>query len=226
MDSFIYYDEEKKLMIHIYEDNEGRLCPYAFLEGPIFKQYAAYISMKKDLIDCIQAISYLKIINDDNTIPQIVKSSLLFSTIVKYAKCFTSGEGRGTSLNKSTVFRNEYSSLLDFHDTTMELRNKYLAHAGNSEHEFRAILAILNPDKENKKREKIVYSGIRLKDDDVHIDDYMELFQGVMEHVDKKIETLLPIVNQKADEIELEELYKKSKIPDPDKFIPFDVNFI
>lgn len=224
MDSYIFCDNEKDLMLNVYEHKNGGICKYAFLEGPIFQQSAAYISMKRDLRECSDSISYLKSILGEPSIPKVVKTSLLFASIVLYAKCFTSGEGRGTSLNKADVFKGGRAKLLSFHESTMELRNKYLAHAGNSKHESRALIAILNPDEKNKARETITYAGFRLKDDDTNIDNYMELFNEVLIHVNEKIEKLRPIVNAKADDIGLEKLYQNSKEPNPETFIPFDVN--
>ncbi|WP_236979959.1 hypothetical protein [Membranihabitans maritimus] len=224
--SFIYYDEEEQLFVGVYVyKNSGEYCPYYILKGGVFKQAAAYISMKKDLMDCLQSIVYLEQINDNPSIPQIVKSSLLFASIVKYAKCFTTGEGRGTSLNESHIFK-EASHLLSFHQETMELRHKYLAHAGNSVHESRALIALLNPDEMNKSRESIQYGGFRLKDDDSNIDNYKKLYNWVQEQIDLKLDNLKPIVNQRADEIPIEEMYLNAKIPDPEKFLPFTVNLM
>lgn len=226
MNSYIFYDEEKELMLNVYEHKEGGICRYTFLEGPVFKQSAAYISMKRDLTECIESVKYLDSIKNEKTIPQVVKTSLLFSSIVRYAKCFTSGEGRGTSLNKADVFKGDRAPLLEFHETTMDLRNKYLAHAGNSKHESRALIAILNPNLEKKTRETITYAGFRLKDDDSNIENYLNLFHEVLSHVDGKVEKLREISNQKADEIGIDKLYELSKEPNPDKFIPFDVNLV
>lgn len=224
--SFIYYDKEEQLFVHVNtHKNGGNICPYYILKGGVFKQAAAYISMKKDLRDCMQSIDYLDIINADPSIPQIVKTSLLFASIVKYAKCFTSGEGRGTSLNEAHIF-SEARHLLSFHQETMDLRHKYLAHAGNSAHESRALVAFLNPDETNKARETIQYAGFRLKDDDSNMYNYKDLFSWVQIQIDLKLEELRLIVNQKADEIPLTEMYLNAKTPDPENFIPFTVNLL
>ncbi len=223
-DTYIFYDEEEDLMLNVYEHKDGGICPYFILKGKVFKQAAAYISMKKDLYECVVSIKYLMSINDNANIPQIAKSSLLFSSIMKYAKCFTSGEGRGTSLNFNAIFKGDGQEHFDFHNQTMDLRHSYLAHAGNSAHESRALMAILSPDYDNKTIETIIYAGFRLKDDDSHLDNYLKLYEYVKSKVDEKTEALQEIVNQKAEEIDIEEMYNKSKLPPEEKLIPFKVD--
>lgn len=219
--SYIYFDEEKKLFINLYETKAGELCRYFILEEPVSKQQAAYISMKRDLTECKDSIEYLKAINHIQQIPQVVKTSLLFASIVLYAKCFTSGEGRGTSLQKDAIFQGVKAEHLDFHNKTMELRNKYLAHAGDSGLESRAMVLVLNPDISNKKVEGVKYAGLRLKDDDSNLDNYISLLNAVILHIDEKMEKLREIVNNKIKKMDIDEIYSKSKLPDKSKFIPF-----
>lgn len=222
--SFIYYDEDKELYINVYQTTEGKICKYFLLEDPISKQTAAYISMKRDLHECLESIEYLKSINHVQQIPQHVKRALLFSSIVLYARCFTSGEGRGTSLNKRDVFKGARDTLLEFHNQTMELRHKHLAHAGNSNHESRAMVLILNPDEYNKKIESIKYAGGMLKDDDENIDNYIALINSVRTHVNEKVEKLKKVVSQKSEELNLDEVYGNSKVPEKGKLIPFTLD--
>jgi len=219
--SFVYYDEDKELYVNVYYTREGKICKYFLLEYPTSKQVAAYISMKTDLYQCLESIEYLKSINSVQEIPQHVKLSLLFSSIVLYAKCFTSGKGRGTSLNKRDVFRGARNTHLEFHNQTMELRNKHLAHAGNGNYESRSMILILNPDEDNKKIESIKYEGGRLKDDDENIDNYITLINSVLSHVNEKVEKLKKVVIQKSEELNLDEVYENSKSPEKGKLIPF-----
>jgi len=219
--SFICYDEDKELYVNVYQTREGKICKYFLLEDPISKRTAAYISMKRDLHECLESIEYLKSINHVQQIPQHVKRSLLFSSIVLYARCFTSGEGRGTSLNKRDVFKGIRNTHLAFHEQTMELRNRHLAHAGNSHHESRTMVLILNPDEYNKKIEAIKYAGGMLKDDDENIDNYIILINSVLAHVNEKVENLKKVVIQKSEALNLDEVYENSKSPEREKLIPF-----
>jgi len=222
VETYLYFDSDEQFFVSVYTKDDN-ICPYYVLKDGVFKQAAAYISMKLDLMECIQAIQYLLLINKNQQIPKIVKSSLLFASIVKYAKCFTSGEGRGTSLNNKTIFKGERQEFNEFHDKTMDLRHKYLAHAGNSIHESRALIAILNPDVQFKSRVTIEYAGIRLMDDDFHLDLYLNLYNSILLYIEEKIEQLRLTVNSKADEISIDEMYETSKIPNPEKLIPFTI---
>ncbi len=145
IDAYLFKDKENDLLIHVNEHKDGGICPYYVLKGQLYKQAAAYASILRDLQECKESLEFLKSINDNHTVPQVAKTSLLFSSVVRYAKCFTQGEGRGTSLNPKDTFQGDQEKLLDFHNTTMDMRHKYLAHAGNSVLESRAMILILNP---------------------------------------------------------------------------------
>jgi hypothetical protein len=132
------------------EDGEGRICPYVILKDSIARQLAAYASMLKDLKECPKSITFLKSIMNSSDVPEVAKSTLLFGSIVKYARCFTNGEERATSLNLKDAFKCELSEHKKFHEDVTDLRNRYLAHAGNSAHESRAIVLILSHDPTNK----------------------------------------------------------------------------
>ncbi|MFZ1791246.1 MAG: hypothetical protein WAT92_23165 [Saprospiraceae bacterium] len=222
VESYIYYDDDKKLFVNVYVTRENKFCRYYVLEDKISKQISAYISIKKDLLECLESFEYLKSIILLPQIPQNVKTSLLFAAIILYAKCFTSGEGRGTSIQKDEVFKKAKPKLSDFHSQTMDLRNKYLAHAGNSQHETRAMVLILDPSE--KKIERIVYAGMRLKDDDSNIDNYIELLNIVISHVSEKIEKLRIILNENVSKLDIETIYKNSKLPEKDKLVPFNIS--
>lgn len=226
IESYMFLDEENDLYIPVYRHKNGGLCRYAIIKDPMFKQGAAYISMLADLRDCLESIAYLITINNNKGIPQIVKTSLLFASIVKYAKCFTTGSGRGTSLNFSEVFKGKRANYLDFHNKTMELRNKYLAHSGNSGHETGAMLAILSPDMDNKKVEDLKYGGLRLKDDDSNIKNYEALYSEVQTHIRERIEKLRILMNDKLAQMDVAELYSDSILPDPSQLVPFNFKFI
>ncbi len=224
IDTYLYKDKKNDLLVHVNEHKDGGICPYYVLEGQPYKQAAAYASILRDLQECRESIIFLNRIKNSPRVPQIVKTSLLFSAVVRYAKCFTQGEGRGTSLNVKDTFKGNQEKLLDFHNTTMDMRHKYLAHAGNSILESRAMVLILNPNEKNI--ETINYAGFKLKDDDENLEKYIELIDGVTLKVREKIEKIRPIINKKAHEMDLNEVYENSVTPDPKEFIPFNVGLM
>lgn len=217
MDVLFHYDFESTLYVPVNEDTNGTVCPYYILEDPIFKKGAAYVSILRDLNDCIESIEYLKKINTNKTIPQIVKTSILFASIVKYAKCFNSATGRGTSLNDKDVFKKTKPTLKQFHQTTMNLRNKYVAHAGDSGHERGAMILILNPDLNNKEIYTMQYGGISLKDDDSNIENYLTLFNEVKEWANQRFNAQKKAMKKEVSELDIETIYRHSKTPNLEK---------
>lgn len=222
--NYIYFDEEEEFCVAVYEVY-GEICPYFVLKNGVFKQIAGYVSIKADLDECLEGIKSIEKIKESDNFPQIIKTSLLFTGIIKYARCFTSGKGRGISLNKKDIFK-ENSSLLQFHEETMEIRNKYLAHAGKTKHETRALIATLNLDKSNKKIENYNFSSSRLINNDSNLENYIELFDWVMNKVTSKVEKLDRTVREHLVEIPIKKMYKEAKTPDRKKLIPIDIHFI
>jgi hypothetical protein len=106
----------------------------------------------------------------------------------------------------------------------MDMRNEYLAHAGNSVLESRAMILILNPKVKNI--ETVHYAGSKLKDDDENLNMYIEIIDGVTVKVREKIEKLRPIINQKVREIDINGIYENSVTPKPEEFIPFKVGMM
>ena len=226
MKSAIVYDADEKVYLNVYTDEDGNICPYYILKGKIFKQAAAYIAMLKDINDCIEAIKYSILYRGNKTIPKIVQSSLIFNSIIKYSRLYAQGKGRASRLDYKYIFKGSPNQLEQFHLQTIELRNKYIAHTGKSPFENNTMIAILNPDTDNKCRRTITYAGKTLKDDDYNLEKYIELFEHVKNQINQKIEDLRIKINAVADEIDTEEMYDKSKLPMEEDFIKKEVNVI
>jgi len=224
-DNYMYYDQEAKVNVNIPVLDNGNVCGYSLLKDGLFRQAAAYASMKRDLNDCIET---LKILSSDDLdkMPQIVKSSLMFSLIVKYVRLFNSGKGRGVSLNRKDVIKPLGENLSNFHDSVVEIRNTYLAHAGDGDYETRAIALILNPEIDDKKILKTRYTGFSLKDDEENIEKYIELIESVHRHVDEKINEIRKLVQEEVGKLDIEEIYENAYFPKKEELVPFDVNRI
>ncbi|GJM17206.1 MAG: hypothetical protein DHS20C13_25330 [Thermodesulfobacteriota bacterium] len=226
MKDYIYHIEDKDIFVNIPTTEDGIPCWYYLLEGPIFKQAGAYAAIKRDLNDCKNAVDLLiKDINDPHFL-DIIKTSLSFATIIKYSRCFNTGKGRGTSLNSAQLFRGLDPMHLDFHKEIMEIRNKYLAHAGESPYETGTMMLILNPDAENKEIKHTRFSGFSLKDDDSNLNKYKKIIEIVIQYVDDKIEYLKPLINKMVLDLDLNVIYQNANVPDPDRLKPFPVNYI
>ena len=125
--------------------------------------------------------------------------------------------------NEKDVFKGTKSELKDFHQKTYELRNQYLAHAGVSDHETIALVAILNPDLRNKKLEAIKGTIFRLMDDDSNINKYLDLYAHVAQHAFNKVKDLNPIIMRKAKELSIDTMYSELKVPQRESLIPMDI---
>ncbi len=209
---FLYPDPDEDCLVPVSKDDGGSFCSYYLLKEGIFKKAAGYISMKLDLVDCIAGIELLQKIKDDIQLPQIVKTSLLFTSIFKYARCFTEGEDRGTQLNVK-LFKGLSKEVKNFHERTMALRHLYLAHAHKSSHETRAMVITLNQDYSIKLPKEIRAVMYRQMDDDANLQYYIELFRLVESHVERKIsESSLPM-QKAADKISFGDLQAKGRTP-------------
>lgn len=102
------------------------------IPGFMSKKFIAYCAMKRDLELALDYIELLK------TSPQNVniKSSLTFSTITLYGKCFTdASKNNYPKLESSNIFKNQ-DDHLEAHKFLMDLRNEFIAHRGKTESEI------------------------------------------------------------------------------------------
>lgn len=127
-------DATNSMWVPVLQHKTNGICPYAILRDPIPHRYATLRAMTHDLQECIEAITFLQSTIGDKSNPLLVRTSVLFAAVFKYARCFTENGG-GTQLNEATVFRGPNAIHLSWHTETMEIRNKYLAHRTKSKFE-------------------------------------------------------------------------------------------
>lgn len=120
------FDKEYHLDIMVDFTNEGEVCPYVVAEGKISKRVTGYYSVYGDLKEAKAMLSFIE---GNPMIPLIVKGSMFKAFIVQYAKCFTKTWGRGVKLESDMVFKGN-KELLKAHNGLMEIRDNYIAHAG------------------------------------------------------------------------------------------------
>jgi hypothetical protein len=222
--SYLYYDQTEKIKINIPKTKKGIPMWYKIAKGPKFKQAAAYAAMKRDLNDCKES---LKLLKGYPKIDKTIHSALIFSTIIKYARCYTSAsQGRGVSLQQSNVFKGPNSHLKDFHNRTMKIRHSYLAHAGESDYESGEITLLLNPDVNNKQVEYRRFSSYSLNDDIEKIDKHIAIVEASIQYVDEQIKKITPTIKAEVNSMSINDIYKDAKKPDPNKLEPFLVKYI
>lgn len=116
------------------------------LDDKKIRRYKGYASITFDLMNVGEFTSLLLDIKENNIkeqnqelkINQLTERSLFVSSIVTYARCFTKTDGRGIKLESKDCFDTNQIDFKKLHDSLMEIRNQYLAHAGvsNSERLF------------------------------------------------------------------------------------------
>ena len=207
-------DKEYHLDIIVDFTNEGKVCPYVVAEGKIAKRVTGYYSIYGDLKEAKAMLSFIE---GNPSIPLIVKGSMFKAFIAQYAKCFTKAWGRGVKLESDKVF-NDNEELLKAHNGLMEIRDNYIAHAGEGHYQFGGMVAYLNPDQKNPLIRRILFSELRLMDLSINTPGYNNLCQHLLDFVRTKLKELRPHFNKEMELHDLSGLYKKAKMPDPNDF--------
>ena len=194
---------------------DGILCPYVIHDSIIGKQFSGHVLIVKDIdfsINCLRALK-------NNTITDSeFRTAILFSGLFTYMKCFTSGKERGTHLHES-LFKTTLPKFINIHKEIDEFRDQYLAHASTKIHETSNIVLFLNPDVKNKKLIKMSIAAKYVTDKDEKLDEYIELMEKVKNLVTARMEGRLAALKKEVYEINLDELYDKSILPDKSKFL-------
>jgi len=154
------------------------------------------ITMTSDNLDVVSNLrSYQYIQNSDEL--TTIQHSLFSSAVVAYGKCFASAEGRGIKLDKASVFKNANHSLLDAHSNIIDIRNNYIAHAGNTFMENHTVQLVYHPDKERN-----ISPFISVDTDFIsHVSQstfkkYMVVFEHVSAHVKNKMNKIYEKIKQ------------------------------
>ena len=134
--------EDTKAELHVIED--GKQLPFLIVDSPIAKRCLALARIENELM---QAVLLAKMIDS----PQQGHVSLAFwhAAVMSYARCFSNAWGRGTTLEREHVDQ-AGSAFLAIHDDIMDLRNQYVAHAGNHTQEIDRIAVSLKRPPEPK----------------------------------------------------------------------------
>ncbi len=114
------------------------------IPGFLSKKYISYCSMIEDLRLSLEYLDYMKRDNDS-----VIKSSLCYSLIALYGKCFTdASKGGYPKLEPGSIFKNQ-EDFKRTHEYLMELRHTFIAHRGKTESEIGIAFMILEKGKGN-----------------------------------------------------------------------------
>lgn len=218
IESKVFTDPDSGAEIYPYEVN-GEICPYVLHESHIAKQFAGHVLILKDLDF---AINCLKNLQENKVTDKEVRTSLLFSSLFTYMKCFTSGSERGTHLHDD-LFKPTLPKYLALHKEIDEFRDQYLAHASTKTYESSNIALFLNPDISKKELITLSVAAKYATDKDDHLIDYIELMEKVKELVSKRMKGRMEALKAEVKGIDIEELYKNSKTPNRKDFKDIEV---
>ncbi len=125
------------------------------IPGFLSKKFIAYCSMKEDLELLLEYINILR-----NEKSHTIKSSLTYSLIALYGKCFTDGSQNSNSkLEPNHLFVNNEQNM-ETHNYLMNLRHQFIAHRGDTESEV-GIAFMIIPKMGSLEQKEIRFSQLK-----------------------------------------------------------------
>jgi|GEM_PF-5185180 len=139
-------EEKTKRIVHILEQVKKEDTTINFVMPMIFsKKVASYMLIEEDILHAKEAIETLLSLKEGDKKADVLKISLWRSAISSYGKCFNSNKG-GYSVLNAECFAG-HDALKDIHDNLMLLRNSYVSHRDDTEHEN--VVVIMKIPKED-----------------------------------------------------------------------------
>jgi len=153
------------------------------IPGFMSKKFIAFCAMKRDLELVLEYITLLK----GNPQNPTIKSSLTFSTIALYGKCFTdASKNNYPKLEPNNIFKDQ-AEFLQTHEFLMGLRHQFIAHRGKTESEI-GIAFMLLP-KGDDGQSQIRFNQLKqFSFETEKLLEFKNLINFVISELDKKIE--------------------------------------
>lgn len=154
------------------------------IPGFMSKKFIAYCAMKRDLELVLEYIEFLKT-NPQNA---TINSSLTFSTIALYGKCFTDASKNSyPKLEPNSLFANQ-DDFSKTHDFLMDLRHQFIAHRGKTESEI-GIAFMLIPKKAGDSQSQIRFNQLKQYSFNTQkLTEFENLIKFIISELDKKIQ--------------------------------------
>ncbi len=147
-------------------------------------------SVKKDLTDIANFYKDLQeILSNENLRARTnIQKSVVRSIVITYGKCFAQADSRTIKLEE-TAIPNEFKEL---HRYLMDMRHKYVAHAGESSHESCKYVLVIPPLTSIKYAADIPYATFIQIHQAVNIkiifkEDFLCLIKKLLDFVNAKI---------------------------------------
>ncbi|MBD2503123.1 hypothetical protein [Anabaena azotica] len=127
-----------------FKDKSGIEHPYLVADSALAKRLSGLTQIMHDLNHAHELMSMIKDIENSE-----VAYSLWMSAIVTYGKCFATAKGRRSKIEEDHVRRVDEDAI-EFHNSILNMRNEYFAHAGVNEYERASTVVILQPESQGK----------------------------------------------------------------------------
>lgn len=184
-------DKKTQRLIELIKTTQEEYADNYFISaipGFLSKKFIAYCSMKEDLE---RGLEYIKILKT-NPDP-IIKSSLTYSLIALYGKCYTDATKNKSPKLEAKNFIEKDSELMKTHEFLMNLRHQFIAHRGDTESEV-GIAYLLIP--KNNKSEQSQVRFRQLKQHSFSNED-LEKFEKLINHNIEYLKTSIQKHGQK-----------------------------
>ncbi len=183
---------------------------YYVLDSPKSKQWIGNMSIKLNLEYVLSLVKLLKRNNSESLTDEeneLYEKSIWISSVITYCKCFTSAsKGRLVQLDKKHLFKNS-PDLLSFHEEIMEMRNNYVAHAGQSSFEILEPRIRLWQKQDGFLYPHLVFQGVTLKGFDENIrNHFLKLINYTLSEVNLKIDKIGKLVLEEEENKSKEEM--------------------
>ncbi|WPV01650.1 hypothetical protein SNE26_07670 [Mucilaginibacter sp. cycad4] len=153
--------------------------------------------MNKDIDLLLESIKEMEDLGHSS----IIQQSLMFFSVITYAKLYASNEGGRSKLDYNDVFKSAPQSLKDEHARMIDLRNGYIAHAGSDfdlGHVVGTVVGTIGIDLHCQMSHVMTMTP--------NLEDFRSLCLYVQEQVKKKIEKASARVQAYLSNLKREEI--------------------
>lgn len=149
-------DERLIRLIKDAQNQFGKNYFITAIPGFMSKKFIAYCAMKEDL-ELI--LNYINLLRDKPS--DVIQSSLSYSLISLYGKCFTDASKNSFPKLEANIFEGK-DDLIETHNYLMDLRHQFIAHRGDTESEI-GIAYMIIPKETNGLETEIRFSQVKQK---------------------------------------------------------------
>jgi hypothetical protein len=179
-------ENREKALTHLIKQAQTEYSEenYVFaIPGFMSKKFIAYCAMRDDLTLVLDYIQTLR----DIPINRIVKSSLTYSLIALYGKCFTdASKNNYPKLEPNSIFK-ENEEFKEIHNYLIELRHQFIAHRGKTDSEIGVSFMIF--PKEKKEDSQVRFKQLKLGGfGEKRLNDIERIIKFLIFELEKKIQ--------------------------------------